>query len=103
MIMTDKPCIILVRDFDSTVGYVHARFRLMYFIISTTAAKESRNFVICGILCSQLSHTQFFDIVLPDDLVYLHCVVRHLDQFDGLKSYYISCSEAETSKVVSVL
>ena len=33
----------------------------------------------------------------------LRCVGRYLDQLDGLRSYFLSCSEAETSKVVSIL
>ena len=33
----------------------------------------------------------------------LQCVGRCLTQFDGLKSFFFSCSEAETSKVVSIL
>ena len=33
----------------------------------------------------------------------LHCVDRYITQFDGLKSFFLSCSEAETSKVVSIL
>ena len=33
----------------------------------------------------------------------LRCVGRYLSQFDGLKSYFLSCSEAETSKVVNIL
>ena len=33
----------------------------------------------------------------------LHCVDRYISQFDGLMSYFRSCSEAETSKVVSIL
>lgn len=33
----------------------------------------------------------------------LRCVGRYLTQFDGLKSFFLSCSEAETSKVVSIL
>ena len=32
----------------------------------------------------------------------LRCVDRYLSQFDGLKSYFLSCSEAETSKVVNI-
>lgn len=33
----------------------------------------------------------------------LHCIGRFLHQFDGLKSYFLSCDEAETSKVVSII
>ena len=33
----------------------------------------------------------------------LRCVRRYLTQFDGLKYFFLSCSEAETSKVVSIL
>ncbi len=33
----------------------------------------------------------------------LRCVDRYLNQFDGLKFFFLSCSEAETSKVVSIL
>ena len=32
----------------------------------------------------------------------LRCVGRFISQFDGLKSYFLSCSEAETWKVVSM-
>lgn len=33
----------------------------------------------------------------------LRCVGRYISQFDGLMSYFQSCSEAETRKVVSIL
>ena len=33
----------------------------------------------------------------------LRCVGRYLAQFDGLKSYFLSCGEAETSKVVNII
>ena len=33
----------------------------------------------------------------------LRCVGRFIDQFEGLKSYFLSCGEAETSKVVSII
>lgn len=33
----------------------------------------------------------------------LRCVGRYLSQFDSLKSYFLSCSEAETSKVINIL
>ena len=33
----------------------------------------------------------------------LRCVSRYLTQFEGLKSYFLSCSEAETSKVTRIL
>ena len=33
----------------------------------------------------------------------LRCIGRFLTQFDGLNSYFLSCSEAETSKVVSII
>ena len=33
----------------------------------------------------------------------LRCVGRFISQFDGLKSYFLSCSEAETRKVVSII
>ena len=33
----------------------------------------------------------------------LRCVGRYIAQFDGLKSYFLSCSEAETAKVVSII
>lgn len=33
----------------------------------------------------------------------LRCVGRYLQQFDGLKSYFHSCGEAETAKVISII
>ena len=33
----------------------------------------------------------------------LRCVGRFLTWFDGLKSYFLSCNEAETSKVLSII
>ena len=33
----------------------------------------------------------------------LRCIGRFLTQFNGLNSYFLSCSEAETSKVVSII
>ena len=33
----------------------------------------------------------------------LRCVGRYLSQYDGLLSYFLSCSEAETSKVTSIV
>ena len=33
----------------------------------------------------------------------LRCVGRYLTQFDGIKFFFLSCSEAETSKLVSFL
>ena len=33
----------------------------------------------------------------------LRCVGHFIDQFDELKSYFLSCGEAETSKVVSII
>ncbi len=55
-----------------------------------------------GVLYLQVSLKQFLSIVLLGGLVY--CVVLvGFSQFDGLISYFRSCSEAETSKVVSIL
>ena len=33
----------------------------------------------------------------------LKCVDRYLRQYDGLKSFFLSCEEAETAKVCSIL
>ena len=33
----------------------------------------------------------------------LHCVNHFIDQFDGLKSYFLSCEEAETVKVKKII
>ncbi len=33
----------------------------------------------------------------------LRCVDRFLSQYDGLRSYFLSCDEAETSKVQSII
>ena len=33
----------------------------------------------------------------------LRCVGRYISQYDGLKSYFVSCSEAESSKVANII
>ncbi len=66
------------------------------------SSKRKQDFVTSGVLYLQVSLKQFLSIVLLGGLVY--CVVLvGIYQFDGLMFYFRSCSEAETSKVVSIL
>ncbi len=73
----------------------------MYFITFTIPVKGSKNFVTSGVLYLQVNLKQFLSIVLLGGLVY--CVVLVGIFLNGLISYFRSCSEAETSKVVFIL
>ncbi len=77
----------------------------MHFITFTIPVKGSKNFVTSGFLYLQVSLKQFLSIliVLLGGLVYCVVLVGIFFKFDGLMSYFRSCSEAETSKVVSIL
>ena len=57
---------------------------LLMYCISTTRKQE-----FCNLL-PQLSHRHCLTLWF----CLLHCVGRHVDQFDGLKSYFLSCSES---------
>ncbi len=75
----------------------------MHFTTFTIPVKGSKNFVTSCFLYLQVSLKQFLSIVLLGGLVYCVVLVGILFNFDGVVSYFWSCSEAETSKVVSIL
>ncbi len=74
---------------------------VFYYFYHSSKRKQE----FCGLWCSLftsepqtvLKHctTRWLSLLL--------CVGRYISQFDSLMSYFRSCSEAETSKVVSIL
>ena len=115
----DKSCIILVRMFDSSVGdichladlTVKAGLKALpvdidqlfidvfyYFYHSS-----KRNQEFCNLWCSLFTTEP--EVILKHCptrwLSLLHCVGRYLSQYDGLKSYFLSCDE-QSAKVRSI-
>lgn len=73
----------------------------MYFITSTIPVKE--NLITSGVLYLQVSLKHFLSTALLSGSVYYVVLVVIFLNFDGLMSYFQSCSEAETSKVINIL
>ena len=74
---------------------------VFYYIYHSSKRKQE----FCDLWCSLFtSEPQTIRKHCPTRwLSLLRCVGRYLTQLDGLKSYFLSCGEAETVKVKSIL
>ena len=102
----DVGCICHLPDLTIKAGMkalpvnIDQQFISMSSIISAIAARGN-NDIWCSLFTSEpeviLKHCQ------TRWLSFLRCVHRYLKQLDGLKSYFLSCDEAESSKVIQIL
>ena len=74
---------------------------IFYYFYHSSKRKQEFCDLWCSLFTSEpktiLKHCQNLWLSL------LRCVGRYLSQYDGLKSYFLSCSESETSKVVCII
>ena len=75
----------------------HLFVDVFYYFFHSSKRKEE----FCVLFLHQ-NHRQYLSTTTRW-LSLLRCVCHCLIQFNGLKSFFLSCSEAETSKVVSIL
>ena len=73
---------------------------IFYYFYHSSKRKQE----FCDLWCSLFtSEPKILKHCLTRWLSLLRCVGRYLSQYDGLQSYFLSCSEAETSKVVHII
>ena len=103
----DVDCICHLADltFKASIELLPVDIDKLFIDVFITYHSSKREQDFCDLWCSLfMSGTQtILKHCTTRWLSLLHCVGRFIAQFDGLRSYFLSCVEAETSEVVSIL